>query len=443
MKKNRPSNIRTGTENHSLLLLLPLIVLLLASFCVPVTVEAFSITQSKAQCQRKMHTGISTVLSNGRHHQQHENDRLPSSFLLKFPYKPTDLTTTKLLSSSNSNFPTHQHRRHHDHRHRHRHAMLTTCSSRSTRLYTTSKPNEEEDNGESQEEDSITLGGNNGNNSKNDTNNTNANTNVFKKAVHKFRSRPRTYLLIPIIAACVGWLTNYLAVKMIFYPVQYRGIPIIVRPQIPLGLLGWQGIVPCKTQKMSATLVDMVTSQLVTVPEAFERLNPRTLAQYLSQSSVLSPLGHDIIRDCAADAVGSSTGFATSTTASTSSFFTTCWTTVSHPNRLWTGLVQFCTTNILTGAMKELIQNSESIFNLKDCVIQQMLQDRAKLGQLFQKVGSVELDFLINSGLWFGFLLGLIQMCLALVWSNPWSLSFGGMVVGLATNWLALVSNAF
>ena len=30
------------------------------------------------------------------------------------------------------------------------------------------------------------------------------------------------------------------------------------------------------------------------------------------------------------------------------------------------------------------------------------------------------------------------QMAVALVWENPWALSIGGMIVGLATNWLAL-----
>ena len=67
-----------------------------------------------------------------------------------------------------------------------------------------------------------------------------------------------------------------------------------------------------------------------------------------------------------------------------------------------------------------------------------MLQDRTLLGQLFRKCGQQELDFLTNSGLWFGFLLGLIQMAVALVWDNPWSLSIGGAIVGLMTNWLAL-----
>jgi uncharacterized membrane protein YheB (UPF0754 family) len=67
-----------------------------------------------------------------------------------------------------------------------------------------------------------------------------------------------------------------------------------------------------------------------------------------------------------------------------------------------------------------------------------MMQDKTLLGELFRKCGQKELDFLTNSGLWFGFLLGIIQMVVALFWENPWALSIGGTIVGLATNWLAL-----
>jgi uncharacterized membrane protein YheB (UPF0754 family) len=89
----------------------------------------------------------------------------------------------------------------------------------------------------------------------------------------------------------------------------------------------------------------------------------------------------------------------------------------------------------LTVAMQE---NMDSIFSLKNCVVEQMMLDRTMLGQLFRKCGQAELDFLTNSGLWFGFLLGLIQLVVALFWDNPWTLSVGGGIVGLATNWLAL-----
>ena len=76
-------------------------------------------------------------------------------------------------------------------------------------------------------------------------------------------------------------------------------------------------------------------------------------------------------------------------------------------------------------------------FDLQYHVVFQ-LTARSLLGKLFQIAGRKELTFLTDSGLWFGFLLGLLQLSVALLWDNPWTLSFGGLIVGLATNWLAL-----
>jgi uncharacterized membrane protein YheB (UPF0754 family) len=248
--------------------------------------------------------------------------------------------------------------------------------------------------------------------------------NIFQKARHKFQARPGAYLLIPVIAAFVGWFTNYLAVQMIFYPIQFRGIPLYRRPEVPLGLLGWQGIVPCKTRTMSEALVNMVTSELVTVPEAFAKLDPRKLARLLAPQ--VPDLGSTVITNVLAERHALKT---------IASFPFSLWTGIT---RRLTPLFQIADLHILTNVFKDLIQNCQDIFSLENCVVDQMMMDRGKLGELFQKVGQKELDFLTNSGLWFGFLLGLIQMTVALVWENPWALSIGGMIVGLATNWLAL-----
>jgi hypothetical protein len=104
----------------------------------------------------------------------------------------------------------------------------------------------------------------------------------IQKAIQKFKAKPGTYLLIPCIAAIVGWFTNWLAVQMIFYPIQYRGIPLMRRPEVPLGLIGWQGIVPCKTRTMSEAMVEMVTTQLLSVKQVFHRLDPGQVADLLA-----------------------------------------------------------------------------------------------------------------------------------------------------------------
>jgi len=246
----------------------------------------------------------------------------------------------------------------------------------------------------------------------------------FILAGKKFRADWKTYCAIPLVAAAVGWITNWMAVQMIFYPIKYRGLNIYRQVGSPLGLIGWQGIVPTKTVKMSETLVEMVTSQLLSVQEVFGRLDPRKIAKLLGPEvpkltkSIASDIlpkvfGRPMVEEAAEAAVMGLPGRALEI--------------ISHFNR-----------RFLIGFTKDMQANIGDLLNLRNCVVEQMMADRSLLGKLFQRCGSAELKFLTDSGLWFGFLLGLIQMVVALFWDNPWSMSIGGTIVGYATNWLAL-----
>merc|ERR1719478_1284467 len=69
---------------------------------------------------------------------------------------------------------------------------------------------------------------------------------------------------------------------MIFAPLQFVGIPIRVNPNEPLGLIGWRGIVPAKAGVMSGRLVNMVTSELISVDEILQALDPQRVADLLA-----------------------------------------------------------------------------------------------------------------------------------------------------------------
>jgi len=88
-------------------------------------------------------------------------------------------------------------------------------------------------------------------------------------------------MTIPVVAAMVGYGTNWVGVKMIFYPIDFWGVDIKRWNEQPLGLFGWQGIVPCKTNKMSRRLVDIITTKLLSLKEAFGRLDATKLAELL------------------------------------------------------------------------------------------------------------------------------------------------------------------
>ena len=71
-------------------------------------------------------------------------------------------------------------------------------------------------------------------------------------------------------------------------------------------------------------------------------------------------------------------------------------------------------------------------------VLSAFMRDRLVLVELFQRVGHTELNFLVQSGFGFGFLLGLLQMYGWLRMPRPWTLPVAGAVVGYATNWIAI-----
>lgn len=54
-------------------------------------------------------------------------------------------------------------------------------------------------------------------------------------------TRPIEFLSIPCVAAFVGILTNWMGVKMLFYPIEYMGINWKRWEDTPYGILGWQG----------------------------------------------------------------------------------------------------------------------------------------------------------------------------------------------------------
>lgn len=68
--------------------------------------------------------------------------------------------------------------------------------------------------------------------------------------------------LIPVISAAIGWLTNYVAVKMLFHP----------RKPINFGLFSLQGIFPKRQQQIAERLGKLVAQQLLSSDDLKDRL---------------------------------------------------------------------------------------------------------------------------------------------------------------------------
>ena len=84
---------------------------------------------------------------------------------------------------------------------------------------------------------------------------------------------PNTWT-IPLVAGVLNMVTNKLAVKMMFYPLRFRG----------LGRVGWHGIVPSKALPMANDIVDNVMLRLINVSQVFTRLPPEPIAAALDHA---------------------------------------------------------------------------------------------------------------------------------------------------------------
>ena len=100
---------------------------------------------------------------------------------------------------------------------------------------------------------------------------------------HSLVSHPQFFamLTIPFVTAVVTWAHVWMALKMLFYPIHFWGLPI---KNFPGGGIGWQGIVPRKAGKISGIIVDQTLSKLGSLDEFFQAMNPEEVADYISQT---------------------------------------------------------------------------------------------------------------------------------------------------------------
>lgn len=72
-------------------------------------------------------------------------------------------------------------------------------------------------------------------------------------------------LIMSLVGAGIGWFTNYLAIKMIFRPLNVIKIPIIG--------LEFQGLVPKRRREIATSIGETVEEQLLSIDELLDQLN--------------------------------------------------------------------------------------------------------------------------------------------------------------------------
>jgi len=227
------------------------------------------------------------------------------------------------------------------------------------------------------------------------------------------------YASMPPMSGFVGYLTNIVALFMTFNPLEFVGIPFLLIKDQPVGLFGWQGIIPAKCGKMAAISVDLMLEKLIDVREVFDRLDPDRVIE------ILAPGMRTIMRKMV-DKLGNEQ-------------FGQVWKTA--PDYIKAEVYQRSLVQspvMIRGLLQDMKDNLEQVLDLKTMVVRKFELEKHLLNELFQECGADEFIFIERSGFYFGFVFGLIQMVVYMFYDAGWVLPFAGFVVGYLTNFLAL-----
>ncbi len=75
--------------------------------------------------------------------------------------------------------------------------------------------------------------------------------------------------LLPILAALIGWITNYLAVKMLFHP----------RKAISIGSIQFQGVFPKRQKQLAVKLGTLVAEELLSMKQITDKIRENATSE--------------------------------------------------------------------------------------------------------------------------------------------------------------------
>lgn len=287
------------------------------------------------------------------------------------------------------------------------------------------------------------------------------------------------YFAIPISTGIMGWITNIVALKMTFRPIEFIGIP---------PYLGWQGVVPRKAVKIARQFSQLLTDNLISMEDIFERIDPGKV------SREMEPAIDNLIEPTMKETVREESPSTWELLPDWSKREVYEWTVANFPvwvenlveedvsidrisggdlvqilkedverpvedfidqvlhersPSLWESIpdkaqnrilrqIKSDLPEILSRVINEWQENIEDIFDLEEMTVEEIKENREILNEVFQKSGRDELTFIRRSGLYFGTLFGLFQMFLWMFYDHWLLLPIVGFFVGVTTNYIAI-----
>lgn len=240
-------------------------------------------------------------------------------------------------------------------------------------------------------------------------------------------------LLIPPITGVIGYITNWVAIQMLFYPKEYKGIDVpgleAITTQLPRrikqipgvlqGRIGWQGIIPSRGRKMASISVDNGISKIASQQEFYERFDPERISEHIlaTSSDEIHELVEEIVHEESPQVWSDSPRAA---------------------RQLVHARVSDQLPDVTERVTRRIGENIDELLDIKMMVIEYLGENPTLINRIFLETGDREFKFIVNAGFIFGTLLGCVSVPLFVFIDSQWVLPLAGIFVGYATNLIAL-----
>ncbi len=216
-------------------------------------------------------------------------------------------------------------------------------------------------------------------------------------------------IVVPLVTAFIGYVTNWAAVKMIFVPEEFVGV----------WKIGWQGVLPSKAETFATDVAGNV-GNVLSPADLAERLNPAEMEELFSGR--LDAELPELVREAAE---------------------------MLKPG-VWDEMAPQAREMVIAQIMNEGTQLAHEVFEDLQGISHELLDleqlvfdllsgpNVKRLVRLFQEIGGTELKAIVRFGGYFGFIIGCFQALSFTVFDQWWLMPLVGGIVGLGTNYLAL-----
>jgi uncharacterized membrane protein YheB (UPF0754 family) len=244
---------------------------------------------------------------------------------------------------------------------------------------------------------------------------------------------PWRLLLIPLITGMIGYITNWVAIRFLFKPIDFVGITVpglkAIAPSLPRkakqipgimqGKVGWQGIIPSRSGKMGSIAAEKGIAKIATQREFYECFDPERIAQHMVNNSKqeVRELTDEILTE----------------------EYSELWqNTPPQVRELIHQRIESQLPRIAEKITEQIGDNIDELLDVNMMITDYLEEHPELVNRLFLEVGDRELNFVINSGFYIGTFLGTFSIPLFIYIDKWWVLPVCGVAVGYLTNWIAL-----